>query len=489
MSRHGKNPSIASRLRVVCLGLALLSAASAARAQVITDFSAGITPGAGPSSITAGPDGNLWFTECPILAGLTAPGIGRITPAGVVTEFSAGGGCTYSITAGPDGNLWFTERDRIGRITPAGAVTEFSAGISVGARPGSITAGPDGNLWFTESLDPRGRIGRITPAGVVTEFSAGITGGIPSLTPSITAGPDGNIWFTEIGGHFSKIGRITPVGVVTEFISADDYGGGRPMAITSGPDGNLWFTDMNSAFVTIGRITPLGVITKFSTAYASQVGFSLPGITSGSDGNLWFTVAEFWGAGGSSSPVSGWIDRITPQGVITEFRPAIVRGRTPLGITSGPDGALWFAEPDSSYPRLNPDRIGQITVSAAFFPLTPCRVVDTRNPAGALGGPPLLPAGSADRSFAVAGTCGIPVDAVALSVNVTVTNAEGTGNLSLYPGNGAPTGVNSISFAKGQTRANNGIVQVAVDGSGSFKVQNTAPGGLDFIVDVNGFFR
>lgn len=54
------------------------------------------------------------------------------------------------------------------RITPAGVVTEFSAGISAENVPGGITAGADGNLWFTEQVG--NRIGRITPAGVVSEF-------------------------------------------------------------------------------------------------------------------------------------------------------------------------------------------------------------------------------------------------------------------------------------------------------------------------------
>ena len=55
------------------------------------------------------------------------------------------------IVAGPDGNLWFTEwGDRIGRITPAGRVTEFSRGISRGSAPEGIADGPDGNLWYTE---------------------------------------------------------------------------------------------------------------------------------------------------------------------------------------------------------------------------------------------------------------------------------------------------------------------------------------------------
>src|SRR5262245_34130047 len=125
-----------------------------------------------PFGITRGPDSNLWFTES--LAGR----IGRITPAGVVTEFSAGltpGSQPAEITAGSDGNLWFTEQfpDRIGRITPAGVITEFAAGLTPNGQPLGITAGPDGNLWFTEQSG--NAIGRITPAGVVTVFSAGIT--------------------------------------------------------------------------------------------------------------------------------------------------------------------------------------------------------------------------------------------------------------------------------------------------------------------------
>jgi len=69
------------------------------------------------------------------------------------TEFltpTAGVGPT-SITTGPDGNLWFTEYegDNIGRITPNGTITEFPI-PTAGSQPFGITTGPDGNLWFTE---------------------------------------------------------------------------------------------------------------------------------------------------------------------------------------------------------------------------------------------------------------------------------------------------------------------------------------------------
>src|SRR5690242_15173561 len=74
-----------------------------------------------PAIIAAGPDGNLWFTD-------TRGAIDRATPAGVMASFPLprAGASPVGIAAGSDGNLWFTEADgnRVGRITPAGAVTE-----------------------------------------------------------------------------------------------------------------------------------------------------------------------------------------------------------------------------------------------------------------------------------------------------------------------------------------------------------------------------
>ncbi len=90
--------------------------------------------------------------------------MGRITPAGVVTEFSAGitpGSALQEMAVGPDGNIWFTERaGGVGRITPAGVVTEFSDGLSLGASPRGIAAGPDGTMWFTEERGDR--VARLT---------------------------------------------------------------------------------------------------------------------------------------------------------------------------------------------------------------------------------------------------------------------------------------------------------------------------------------
>src|SRR5437667_141192 len=228
----------------------------------IEPFNPACTLDGGPTSIIAGRDGNLWFTE------RFGNKIGRIAPtSGLITEFcqvlTAGNpsgitGSPRGITVGPDGNIWFAEVSGvIGRITSAGVITEFASDLIRDSGPFAITAGRDGNLWFTEFFG--NRIAQITPAGVVTEFPP-----LPNPAPlngprAITAGPDGNLWFTEYYGN--RIGRVTPAGVITEFppLSSPTSLSG-PDSITVGPDGNLWFTEDSGN--KIGRITPAGVITE-----------------------------------------------------------------------------------------------------------------------------------------------------------------------------------------------------------------------------------
>src|SRR5947209_6481643 len=96
------------------------------------------------------------------------------------------------ITAGPDGNIWFTEliANKIWRLElPSRNLTSFPIPTE-NSSPNDIIVGADGNLWFTEGGG--GKIGRITTSGVITEFGSGLT-----LPFSIANGPDGNIWFTQ----------------------------------------------------------------------------------------------------------------------------------------------------------------------------------------------------------------------------------------------------------------------------------------------------
>ena len=123
--------------------------------------------------VTTGPDGNVWLTGATYNGSLESPGywnwIGRYTPSGEFTEyrFAALTGLPLlgRITAGPDGNVWFTEPGdydhpggKIGRIDPNGNVTEFPT-PTAGSMPSGITAGPDGNIWFTEPAV--GKVGKL----------------------------------------------------------------------------------------------------------------------------------------------------------------------------------------------------------------------------------------------------------------------------------------------------------------------------------------
>jgi len=125
---------------------------------------------------------------------------------------------------------------------------------------------------------------------------------------------------------------------------------------------------------------------------------------------------------------------------------------------------------------------------AKFYTLPPCRVVDTRNPAGPLGGPAL--AASATRDLVVsAASCGVPSGAWAVSVNATITSPSAPGYLTLYPGDAAAPLASTINFAPGQTRANNAVLPLASDFSGKIRVTNGSTGAVHFILDVNGYFQ
>ena len=110
-----------------------------------------------------------------------------------------------AITTGSDGNLWFTESANpgaIGRMTTAGVLTEFTGGaLTHDGDPTDIVAAGDGNLYFTENHGP-GELGQITPAGV-SRIHRDLTN--PPL--GITVGGDGNVWFTEATGN--QIGRLS----------------------------------------------------------------------------------------------------------------------------------------------------------------------------------------------------------------------------------------------------------------------------------------
>ena len=125
-------------------------------------------------------------------------------------------------------------------------------------------------------------------------------------------------------------------------------------------------------------------------------------------------------------------------------------------------------------------------VVAGFYTLTPCRVVDTREDPGPHGGP-ALQAGTA-RAFVMVGTCGIPAEADAIAVNITVTQPTAPGFVTIYPLGVALPPTSTINYGAVQTRANNAIVQVGINDSIAAACGQSS-GTTHFIIDVVGYFR
>jgi streptogramin lyase len=328
------------------------------------------------NAITGGPDGNLWFTDP------AAGKVGRITPAGQVTEFTPPPGLAgAAITAGHDGNLWFAAGSfslAITRITPAGQFATFNLGENLGS-VGGLTAGPDGNVWFTENVYPFTveKVGFITPAGQITKFSISVPPGVRGSIGAITTGPDGNLWFT----HDGTLATITPTGALEDHV-ADNVGS----ALTTGPDGNLWAsgarfnpqTGLAGDF--IQRISVTGSVTTFSVGTFNPYPSN---ITTGPDGNLWFT-----------EPYVNQMGRITPAGQMTLFT-VPTPNSMPTGIAAGSNGNVFFTEAASRH-------IGEIV---------------------AIGKPPAPAAATATR---LAIDVSAPAVGQTVHLTATVTSAAGT---------------------------------------------------------------
>ena len=123
----------------------------------------------------------------------------------------------------------------------------------------------------------------------------------------------------------------------------------------------------------------------------------------------------------------------------------------------------------------------------AFFPLTPCRVVDTRGPVGALGSPQLQNGQPRDFPVLAASACNIPATAQAYSLNFTAlpNNHRPLGYLSVWPAGQTQPVVSTLNVPTGTTTANAAIVPAGTNGDITAYAFGNA---TDLIVDINGYF-
>lgn len=128
-----------------------LAAQSAQAAPSITEYPIP-TPDSRLAGITAGPDGNLWFTEN------NGNKIGRITPAGVITEFpfatpskcTTTGELASSIVAGPEATSG-SRHAAVWAGLPPPAPSPSSNSSVTGSRAIGLTGSPSGRMAISGS--------------------------------------------------------------------------------------------------------------------------------------------------------------------------------------------------------------------------------------------------------------------------------------------------------------------------------------------------
>jgi len=212
--------------------------------------------------------------------------------------------------------------------------------------------------------------------------------------------------------------------------------------------------------------------------YVAQNSLTPPqavGVSNISGGTLSFTA----------SPNAPWID-------VTSTASGFTVSVNPAGLGLGPhSGTISVAAPSAT----NSPQTVTVTLiigasaqmppasAARFVPITPCRVADTRNATGPLGGPGLLR--QTARDFAIpSSACGIPSTAVAYSLNVAVVPSGPLGFLTLWPTGQPQPLVATLNSIDGRVKSNAAIVPAGLNGA----ISVFATDATDVILDINGYF-
>jgi hypothetical protein len=118
-----------------------------------------------------------------------------------------------------------------------------------------------------------------------------------------------------------------------------------------------------------------------------------------------------------------------------------------------------------------------------LYTIAPCRIADTRNSAGVLGGPGLTAAGV--RSFPVlSSSCDVSSTAQAYSLNFTAVPPAGLGYLTVWPGGDSQPLVSSLNDPTGTITANAVIVPTGASGS----VNVFSSDQTNLVIDIDAYF-
>ncbi len=154
-----------------------------------------------------------------------------------------------------------------------------------------------------------------------------------------------------------------------------------------------------------------------------------------------------------------------------------VRARDHHGNTSA-----WSAPTTTT---VTPAAIPAPGVGTQWFAIAPTRLLDTRSGNGLSG----AFINAQPRTLQLSGRGSVPMDAVAVTANLTVTGATSAGYVAIGPSMTATPSTSTINLGRGQTLANGLTLRVAPDGTGSAVFRGSGGATAHVILDVTGYYR
>jgi uncharacterized repeat protein (TIGR01451 family) len=424
----------------------------------------------------------LTGTISPSAAGSLSNTATIAAPGGVTDPNPANNSATDTDTLNPQADLSITKTDGLATEVPGTAITYTIVASNAG--PTAVTgatvadmvpAAITGATWTC--LGAGGGTCAASGPGNINDTVNLPVGGTVTYTLTGTTSPSAT-------GSLTNTATVTAPGGVTDPTPGNNSAADTD-TLTPQADLSITKTDGQATASSGSPITYTIVASNAgpSTATGATVADTVPAAITGA---TWTCL----GAGGGTCTASGSGNindtvNLPVGGSVTytltgTVSPSAIGSLSNTATVTAPGGV---SDPN---PANNSATDTDTLVALDYFTLTPCRVVDTRGGAP-VGGPVLQ--GQETRTLPVAGHCGIPLTAKALSINVTVTQSSSAGNVRLFPAGQTVPLVSTINYVVGLTRANNAVVPLNASGAMAAYVEQALGTTVHLIIDVNGYFE
>jgi len=422
---------------------------------------------------------NDWGSNVTVLLGngsggfTAAPGspfaVGASPISVAAGDFNGDGIVDLAVTNGGDNTVTVLLGNGSGGFTAA------RSPFPVGTNPNSVVVGGfngDGKLdvatannnnvtvLLGESATTRSVLSTTSPLTITVGQSVPLTLTVSDTTTAFSV-PTGTATFLD---GAMVLGAASQSGSPYTFSAAILGAGSHTLTATYSGDTRSAGSSSNSVTITV-----LAISQTITFGVLSNVTFGAPPFTVSASASSGLPVS-FNSQTSSVCTVSGATVKLVSVGTCT------------IQATQG-GNTSYAAAPSviQSFQVQAPTALG-----LRFYPLTPCRVADTRTFAGFTGaqGPPYM-AGKTSRNFPVAGLCGVPANATAYSLNMTVVPlTDYLGFLTTWPAGQPQPVASTLNSWEGLVVANAALVPAGTNGEISMYVSDDT----DVLFDINGYF-